>query len=222
MLDTSGTDYAAAPVGRGTAISNRLTVGTQWTQASPELAPGEDFDRFGTRRRPTASADRPPGGRPRLPPRPADEAAGLTPAATRGAPPRPRPGPWGHPAVSDSPPQPPPPDVSPATGQHLHARAAAERHRGLVHRRAARPTWPREHRSVPTWRLGSPCVSIYVPAFPRTVAGPPPFVPFELSSEPMWRAADALRQRVDAEPEAIGADQGGPGPGRRGAVGRGR
>jgi dipeptidase len=52
--------------------------------------------------------------------------------------------------------------------------------------------------------LGSPCVSIFVPAFVRTAAGPPPFVPRELSSESMWRAADALRQRVDADPAAIG------------------
>jgi hypothetical protein len=53
--------------------------------------------------------------------------------------------------------------------------------------------------------LGSPCVSIYVPAFPRTAAGPPPFVPFELSSEAMWRAADALRQRLEQDPQAIGS-----------------
>jgi hypothetical protein len=51
--------------------------------------------------------------------------------------------------------------------------------------------------------LGSPCVSLYVPAFPRTAAGPPPFVPFELSSEPLWRAADALRHRLEQDPQAI-------------------
>ena len=50
---------------------------------------------------------------------------------------------------------------------------------------------------------GSPCVSIYVPAFPRTAAGPPPFVPFELSGEDLWHAADALRQLVEADPAAL-------------------
>jgi hypothetical protein len=50
---------------------------------------------------------------------------------------------------------------------------------------------------------GSPCVSIYVPAFPRTAAGPPPFVPLELSGEELWRAADALRQLVEADPDAL-------------------
>jgi hypothetical protein len=29
-------------------------------------------------------------------------------------------------------------------------------------------------------------------------------VPFEISTETMWRAADAVRQLVDADPEAIG------------------
>jgi hypothetical protein len=42
-----------------------------------------------------------------------------------------------------------------------------------------------------------------VPAFPRTAAGPPPFVPFELSSEDLWHAADALRQLVEADPSAL-------------------
>ncbi len=52
--------------------------------------------------------------------------------------------------------------------------------------------------------LGSPCVSVYVPAFLRTAAGPPPFVPIELSSETMWRSADTLRTRVEADPDALG------------------
>jgi hypothetical protein len=52
---------------------------------------------------------------------------------------------------------------------------------------------------------GSPCVSIFVPAFPRTAAGPPPFVPFELSSEDLWHAADALRRLVEADPAALPA-----------------
>ncbi len=50
---------------------------------------------------------------------------------------------------------------------------------------------------------GSPCASIYVPAFPRTAAGPPPFVPPELSGQELWQAADALRRAVEADPEAL-------------------
>jgi hypothetical protein len=52
---------------------------------------------------------------------------------------------------------------------------------------------------------GSPCASIYVPAFPRTAAGPPPLVPLELSGVELWHAADALRQRVEADPESLPA-----------------
>ena len=53
--------------------------------------------------------------------------------------------------------------------------------------------------------LGSPCASVYVPAFPRTAAGPPPFVPLELSGEELWHASDAVRRRVEADPEALTA-----------------
>ena len=52
---------------------------------------------------------------------------------------------------------------------------------------------------------GSPCASIYVPAFPRTAAGPPPCIPYELSGEELWHAADAVRQRVEDEPGALPA-----------------
>jgi hypothetical protein len=50
---------------------------------------------------------------------------------------------------------------------------------------------------------GSPCASIFVPAFPRSAAGPPPFVPFELSGEELWLAADAVRRHVEDDPEAL-------------------
>ena len=50
---------------------------------------------------------------------------------------------------------------------------------------------------------GSPCVSIYVPAFPLSSKGPPPFVPIELSGEELWHAADAVRRRVEADPDAL-------------------
>jgi hypothetical protein len=51
--------------------------------------------------------------------------------------------------------------------------------------------------------LGSPCVSIYLPAFLATVAGPPPFIPFELSNHVLWQAVDALRTRVESDPAAL-------------------
>jgi len=53
--------------------------------------------------------------------------------------------------------------------------------------------------------LGSPCVSIYVPAFPATAGGPPPFIPFELSRAQLWHAVDQLRQVVEERPGALAA-----------------
>jgi secernin len=183
VLDTSGTHYAAAPHPAGTAISNRLTVGTGWTTASPELAPGDDFDRFRDPDAPTDSADlRLTASRAFLA---AARPAGLTPAATAAHLRDHGDGPWGAPSVCMHVPERSvtaasliavlPPDLG--AGAPLSAYVA----------------------------LGSPCVSIYVPAFPRTATGPPPFVPIELSSEAMWRAADALRARVEADPTALEA-----------------
>jgi hypothetical protein len=77
--------------------------------------------------------------------------------------------------------------------------AGPERDRGLHDRRAA-----------PDLAAGAP-LRAYVAAgqpvrqhlrarLSRTAAGPPPFVPFELSGEELWHAADALRQLVESRP----------------------
>ena len=52
---------------------------------------------------------------------------------------------------------------------------------------------------------GSPCASIYVPAFPRPPPGRRPCVPYELSGEDLWHAADAVRQLVEDDPAALPA-----------------
>jgi hypothetical protein len=44
---------------------------------------------------------------------------------------------------------------------------------------------------------------VFFPAFPRSVAGPPPYVPFELSSEELWQAADGVRRRVEDDPDSL-------------------
>ena len=188
VLDTSGTDFAAARFSRGTAISNRLTVGSDWMRGSPDLEDGDDFGRFRDPDAPTDSADlRLAASRAFLDEQRAT-AGGLTPAATAAHLRRPR-----RRAVGGA----------RCTGERVHAPSRAQRHRGLPDRRVAHRSGRR--RAVRAYvALGSPCVSIYVPAFVRTAAGPPPFVPRELSNETMWWAADALRQRVEKDPDAIG------------------
>jgi secernin len=206
VLDTSGTNFAAAPFPGGTAISNRLTVGAGWTQASADLDPGDDFDRFRDQGAPTVSADtRRSASRAFLA---GQRATGLTPAATAAHLRDHGQGPWGAPGTSGpvDPPQPAEAAIEADAGvasvcMHVPGRRVTTA--SLI---AVLPTDLGEGAPLRTYvALGSPCVSIYVPAFPRSVAGPPPFVPFELSQEALWRAADVLRERVEADPGAIGA-----------------
>jgi hypothetical protein len=221
VLDTSGTDFAAAPFPRGTAISNRLSVGSGWTRGSPDLEPGADFGRFRDPDAPTDSAElRLAASRTFLDGQRAT-AGGLSPAATAAHLRDHGNGPWGAPGTA-GPAQPPPrpggPGPGPGSGSgsgsgtepgsgsgvsvcmHLPGRSVTAA--SLI---AVLPTDLAAGAPLRAYvALGSPCVSIYVPAFVRTAAGPPPFVPKELSSESMWRAVDALRQRVDADPTAIG------------------
>jgi secernin len=44
VLETSGRSWAARPLDRGGAISNRLTLRQDWTRSSPGVAPGTDLD----------------------------------------------------------------------------------------------------------------------------------------------------------------------------------
>jgi secernin len=205
VLDTSGTDFAAAPFPRGTAISNRLSVGSDWTRGSPDLEPGDDFGRFGDPDAPVASAElRLAASRTFLDGQRAT-AGGLTPAATAAHLRDHGNGPWGAPGAA-GPAQPPPTagGAEPGSGVSvcMHLSGGSVTAASLI---AVLPTDLAAGAPLQAYvALGSPCVGIYVPAFVRTAAGPPPFVPKELSSEAMWRAADALRQRVEADPAAIG------------------
>ena len=223
VLDTSGTDFAAAPFPRGTAISNRLSVGSGWTRGSPDLEPGADFGRFRDPDAPTESAElRLAASRTFLDGQRAT-AGGLSPAATAAHLRDHGNGPWGAPGTA-GPAQPPPrpggpgPESGTGSGSGTEPGSGSGSGSGVsvcMHLPGRSVTAASLIAVLPTElaagaplrayvALGSPCVSVYVPAFVRTAAGPPPFVPKELSSESMWRAVDALRQRVEADPTAIG------------------
>jgi secernin len=202
VLETAGSDYAAAPFPCGTAISNRIALGTGWTRASAGVAQGEDFGRFGDPGEDTRYADvrltasrrflasTPPGG--------------LTPAATAAHLRDHGTGPWGAPGTAPHPVVPPPARVGDdfsGVSVCMHVRDLCVTAASMI---AVLPTDIADGAPIPAWvAAGSPCTSIYVPAFPRSVAGPPPFVPPELSTEELWRAADALRQRVEDDPAAL-------------------
>jgi hypothetical protein len=203
VLETAGSDYAVAPFPAGTAISNRISLGTEWTGASGALVPGEDFGRFRDPREDTAFADvrlaasrrflrsTPPGG--------------LTTAATaahlrdHGS------GPWGAPA-GDGVVRPPPAAIGEDFGGVsvcMHVRGLCVTAASMI---AELPLGLADGAPLRTYVApGSPCASIYVPAFPSTATGPPPCIPLELSSQDFWHAADAVRQLVEDDPAALPA-----------------
>jgi secernin len=203
VLETAGSTFAAAPADAGIAISNRISLGTGWTRGSHHLEPGEDFDRFRDDAADTRHADvRLAASRRFLAETPA---GGLTAAATvahlrdHGS------GPWGAPATR-GPVHPPPAragDDFSGVSVCMHLRGFCVTAASMV---AELPAGIGDGEPVRVYVApGSPCSSIYVPAFPRTVTGPPPFVPLELSTEELWRAADGVRQRVEADPDALPA-----------------
>ncbi|MFZ0249833.1 MAG: hypothetical protein WAL61_07795 [Acidimicrobiales bacterium] len=203
VLETAGADYAVAPFPAGTAISNRIMLGTEWTRASAGLTAGDDFDRFRDAREDTAFADiRLAASRRFLA---ATGSGGLTSAATAAHLRDHGTGPWGAPGA-DGPVEPPPAGVS-ADGSGItvcmHVRDAVVTTSSMI---AELPSDVADGAPVRVFiAAGSPCTSIYVPAFPRTAAGPPPFVPRELSGEELWHTADTLRQMVEADPSALPA-----------------
>jgi secernin len=201
VLETAGRDFAVGPFPAGTAISNRLTLGAEWTRGSAALVPGDDFARFRDLAEPTGPADvRLAASRRFLESIPS---GGLTPAATathlrdHGT------GPWGAPG-SGGPVAPPPRKVGAdfrGATVCMHVRDAYVTAASMI---ALLPTGLSDGAPVRVWVApGSPCASIYVPAFPRSAQGPPPFVPLELSSEELWQAADAVRRRVENDPDAL-------------------
>ena len=46
VLETAGRTWAARPAERQAAISNRISIGTEWTRGSADLVPGVDFDTY--------------------------------------------------------------------------------------------------------------------------------------------------------------------------------
>lgn len=201
VLETAGRDWAVAPFTAGTAISNRLTLGTGWTRASDRLAPGEDFGRFRDPSEPTGYADvRLAASRTFLSSTPA---GGLTPSATAAHLRDHGTGPWGAPGSRDCvvpPPRRIEPDFS-GVSVCMHVRGRYVTAASMI---AELPESIGDGAPLRAWVApGSPCASVFVPAFPRSVAGPPPFVPRALSSEALWQAADAVRRHVERDPDSL-------------------
>jgi len=193
VLETAGRTWAAQPVAGAAAISNRITQRAGWTRASPDVAPGEDFDRWRDPAAPTGHADvRLQASRAFLAtgaasgrlPSPEDLARLLR---SHGA----------GSAEGQGGPAPPPALALPdGTGVSLcmHARGYMATTASMIAELSGEPAAP--------WRawvaLGSPCASVYVPVFPGAV-------PPELGRPELARAAFALRDLAESDPGALGA-----------------
>jgi secernin len=201
VLETAGADYAVAPASGATAISNRLAIGTEWTRASSAVAPGTAFTRFRDTEEDTLQAE----GRLAASRRLLDSTApgGLTTRSTAAHLRDHGTGPWGGPGEPGAVHLPPA-----GVGDDLSGVTVCMHIRDLCVTAASMiAELPDALGGGAPLRVyvapGSPCSSIYVPAFPISSKGPPPFVPIELSGEELWHAADAVRRRVEADPDAL-------------------
>jgi secernin len=185
VLETSNRTWAAKPIGAGAAVSNRISLGTDWTHASADVAPNTDFDSYRRLSMPTVIAD------PRL-------------AVTRAAVAR---GEVTTPADLARTLRSHGPDRD---GSTLPVEADADGNGFTVcmHRRemlsqttASMIAELRPDAPPRAWVcVGNPCVGVYVPTFGSAVAP-------ELADAGTWARFARLRDRVEADPSELAAVQ---------------
>jgi secernin len=196
IVETSQRTWAAKPVGPGVAISNRISLATDWTRASADVCAGQSFQDWRDPKAPTGIADG------RLAATDACVAQGF---ASRNAV-----GPremvatlrhhgtvaWGAPGRDDEMCEPVPGDVDAEWNGItvcMHLRDYQATTASMVAELPADTEEP-----MRAWvALGSPCVSIYIPVFPPALA------PSELAAPECWVRFAALRDRVEADPGAL-------------------
>jgi secernin len=196
ILETSGRTWAAKPVpqGSGTAISNRISLGHDWTRASSDVGAGTSFDAWRDPAAWSAIADirlactLPAVADAGAISGPADLAALLRHHGDR---------PWGGPGDD-------PADVSPLPDPQLGPNA--EGVTVCMHVRDFQTTAASmivdlrddAATALRAWvALGSPCCSVYLPIFPFEN------VPKPLGAERTWCRVDALRARAERDSEEL-------------------
>jgi hypothetical protein len=213
VLETSGSRWAARPLGGGGAISNRLTLRADWTRAAPGVAAGTDLDSWRDPAAPTGFADsRLAAGNAFVRERPASSPARCDPRAAvahlrdHGT------GPWGAPGGGGPVVEPPASVEADGTGITvcMHIRdfeattasmvavlsAGADGATGIAD--AARPgrAWV---------ALGSPCASVFVPVLLPSAkgGGSPSSVAPALGERSLARRLVALSRAAEAREGAL-------------------
>jgi secernin len=192
IVETCHRTWAVRPFDAGAAISNRITLSTDWTRASADVTPGTDFQTFRHPRAPTTIADH------RLAATRAAVALGadrLTPGAAMATLRDHGTGPWGAPGTTAV--VPPPGDVGTdhvGVTVCMHVRGHQATTASMIVAAPRDPTAP-----IRLWALlGNPCVSVYVPM----QVGEP--VPAPLGDATTWRRFARLRDAVDQDAAALG------------------
>ncbi len=194
VLETSGRTWAARPLEDGAAISNRITLNTDWTRSSGDVPAGADFDCWRNPGAPTGVADHRLAATRRCV---ATGAAALTAADVVATLRHHGERPWGAPGTDPSDVSPPPTDVHDdwrGITVCMHVRDYQVTNASVVAELPIDGDAP-----IRAWiALGSPCVSVYVPAFPPAAVTP------ELSDPTSWVRFAALRERVERDGDELG------------------
>lgn len=210
ILETSGQSWAAKPVDRSAAISNRISITTDWSKASSDVVDGSDFDTWRDPDTPTGHADKrlqasvafvnDLGGRGGQTPWGAQTAAHLRDHGR---------GPWGSPtdpdhAKDESISELPQALEADGTGVTvcMHVRGYVSTTASLLCELPDDPSAPVLVRAA----LGSPCASVYVP-FPVAPPGydGPDLLPRVLGDLEVAKRFAALRGKVEQTVGALGA-----------------
>lgn len=198
IVETSGRTWAAKPVDRhrrGAAISNRLTIETEWTRASRDVPPGANFQRWRDPEYPTPHADQriaATAGLARRDPAPtARELVGVLRHHGDHA--------WGVPGAPHPPggidPIPGPKVSRDGTGVSIcmHLRDWESTTGAMITELPADPDRPSRAWVV----LANPCTGVFVPVFP------PDVVPAAWADPAVWARFDELRHVVEDRPGAL-------------------
>ncbi|MGZ4694081.1 MAG: hypothetical protein ACXWA3_10685 [Acidimicrobiales bacterium] len=209
VLESSDRSWAARavePREGGVALSNRISLSTDWSRASADVVAAGDFDQWRRQSSPTAHADKRlavTGAGARAVALGNDASLGARELAgvlrDHGA------QPWGQPGGGGSTATALPPAVIDRLGTGvsvcMHLRGVQATTSSMI---ASLPRQPDE--PLRAWFApGNPCVTVFVPTFGLDGVAP------ELGQARTWHRFEALRDRVDqardAEPGGGGAQQ---------------
>jgi hypothetical protein len=216
VLETSGRSWAARPLERGGAISNRLTLRQDWTRSSPGLAPGTDLDTWRDPATSTGFADGRLAASRAFVQRSLDASvSGGRSAAARAVVAHLRDhgtGPWGAPG-GDGPVVAAPGTVrADGTGVTvcMHIRDFEATTSSMV---AELPADARRDGPGRAWvALGNPCASVFVPVVAPSPSTPDAAVPASLAHEGSARRFAALSRAAEADVTTLEAVRGVLGP----------